>query len=387
MKGLNLPRPRQIFWSLILIVMIALTISCQNEPTESKAVRPVYYQIVLSENGVNQFSIPGLVANQKEAKLSFKVSGEITKMNVSVGQQVTRGSVIAQLNNANYLLNLTQAQAAYETANSNIAKSKKQLESVKSNYNRIERLYGNDHASLSEYENAKKNYENAKESLKAAQSQANGSQAKVNSVQNQLNYTQLLAPFNGTISQVFMEGGEMVSTGKPVVVLESLDDFEVEASVPENRINQLKIGQNVEVKIGSLERTVKGVIGEIAPGTKAKAGYPIKIIFDEKIGGLKSGMSAKVLVIPAEIEAKKMFMVIDPDAVSKRENEFFVYVLTKNEDETYTANERTIETAGLNNKGYLVTKGLQKGERIVTAGITFLYNGRIVRLKERNTNL
>jgi multidrug efflux system membrane fusion protein len=387
MKGLNLPIPRQIFWSFMLIVMIVLTVSCQNEPSESKSVRPVYYQIVASENGINQFSIPGVVANQKEAKLSFKVSGEITKMNVSVGQQVTRESVLAQLNDANYLLNLTQAQSAYETANSNISKSKKQLESVKLNYNRIERLYGNDHASLSEYENAKKNYENAKESLKAAQSQANGSRAKVNSVQNQLNYTQLLAPFSGTISQVFMEGGEIVGAGKPVVVLESLDDFEVEASVPENRINQLKTGQNVEVTIGSLERTVKGVIREIAPGTKAKAGYPIKIIVDEKIGGLKSGMSVKVLVTQAEIEDKKMSMVIDPDAVSKRENDFFVYVLTKNEDETYTANERTIETAGLNNEGYVVAKGLQKGELIVTAGITFLYNGRIVRLKEQNTNL
>lgn len=382
MKETNLKKPLKPLCLVTVVLALALTTACKNKSTESTAIRSVYYQVTQSSKGLSQFSIPGVVSNQREANLSFKVSGELTKLIVVTGQHVNEGDVLATLDKENYILNLTQANSLNNSAISAVEKRKKQLTSVESTYLRIEQLYGNNHASLSEYEKAKTNYENAKEGVVAAESNAEGTRAKVKIAQNQLSYTDLIAPFKGTVSQVFIETGEMIGANKPVVVLASRDEFEVRASSAENRINELKVGQEVVIKIASLKSEVKGIIREIATVTKARAGYPIKINFDKKIAGLKSGMSVKVDVLGAKEEGIQSTLIIDPDAVSKRENDFYVYVLTKNEDETYTANERNIKMGNITNEGYIVTKGLQGGELIATAGITFLYDGKIVKLKE-----
>ena len=368
-----------------VITALILVTGCKENDSEKVNVRPVFYQKIGDAEASNQFTIPGVINYQKEAKLSFKVGGELIKLNVGVGQKVEKGTLLAILNETNYLLNLTQSTASRNATRANVQKAENQLASAESNYLRVEQLYSNNHASLSDYEKAKTAYESSKEGLNSAKSQLEGASAKVAVLQKQLDDTRLVAPNEGTISQILIEENEVVGAGMPVILLSSNDGFEVDAVIPESRVNELKIGQKVEIKIVSTKLKVTGEIQEISPGTKRNTGYPLKIAFSEKVDHLKSGMSVKVRFSVVKNNKEHSQIIIDVDAVSKGEKEFYVYTLVKNSDNTYTSHQRTIEVGDLTQEGYIVNNGLKKGELIATAGVRFLYDGRIVVLKKQTT--
>ncbi len=369
-------------YRVVLVVVLLLFIGCKGKVEEKESIRPVFYQKITTDSGNNQFTIPGVIVYDKESKLSFKVGGVITNVNVAVGQKVAKGNVLATLDGTDYYVNLTKANASYDAADANVLNAEVQLVNAKSNYLRIEKLYVKSHTSLSEFEKAKAQYENAKGALKAAQSQEKASKASVKSAQNQLSYSRLLAPIDGTVSQIFIEDNEMIGAGTPAMILASDDVFEVKASVPESWINQLKVGQKVTIIVGSLGEKFKGSLKEVSPDAPSNTGYPVKIAFIESTSVIKSGMSVKVYIPNLKSSESSQVIMVDVDSVSKDENGFFVYVLIANEDGTYISKLRKVEVGNLTNKGYIITKGLKSNELIATAGIRFLYDGKIVTLKE-----
>jgi len=362
--------------------ILLLFIGCKDKVDEKESIRPVFYQKITTGNGDNQFSIPGIVTYDKESKLSFKVGGVITKINVTIGQRVAEGNVLATIDATDYFVNLTQAKASNETAKAKVLNAETQLINEKSNYLRVEKLYVRNHSSLSDFEKAKAQYENAKGALKAAESQERASKAGVQAAQNQLGYCRLLAPINGTVTQIFLEENEMAGMGVPAMILASNDVLEVNANVPESWINQLKVGQEVAIMVGSVEKEFRGSIKEISPNAPSNTGYPIKIVFSEVTSGIKSGMSVTVQIPDLKRNENSQVIMIDVDAVSKDENDFFVYTLISNNDGTYISKLQNVEVGNLTNEGYVITKGLKNNELIATAGIRFLYDGKIVTLKE-----
>ena len=367
----------------ILFILVMFTFGCKEKGTEKEAIRPVFYQKISTSEGVNQFIIPGVVGFNQESKLSFKVGGVINSIKVSAGQKVNKGSLLATIDNTDYMVSYKQAFASDKAVSAGVQNAKAQLSNAKSNFLRIEKLYINNNTSLSEFEKAKALFENAKAGLESAQSQSEASRAQVIAKRNQLDYTKLIAPFNGTISQTFVEENELVGTGVPIVILASDNGFQVQALVPETWVSQLKPEQDVEVSISSINKNVKGVITEISPNAPNNAGYPIKISFNNDIDGLKSGMSVKVHITNVTNVKSTQNLIIDTDAVSKDADGYFVYVLVKDKDDTYVAERRTVEVGELTKNGYIINKGLKNNEMIATAGIRFLYNGKIVKLQEQ----
>ena len=128
---------------------------------------------------------------------------------------------------------------------------------------------------------------------------------------------------------------------------------------------------------------MKGEIKEITPNAPANAGYPVKIAFAESSADVKSGMSVKVNIPNLIQDAYSQIILVDIDAVSKDADGFFVFVLEKNNNNTYTANKRKVEVGDLTKNGYIIQKGLENNEVIATAGIRFLYDGQIVKLMEQ----
>ena len=381
MENTNNKQFRQIGFILIAIVLFAS--GCKKEAAESESIRPVFYQKISTSEGGNQFIIPGIVQYKQESKLSFKVGGVIRSKHVAVGQKVIKGSLLATIDDTDYEVSYKQAQASDKAVDAGVQNARSQLTNAKSNFLRIEQLYINNHTSLSEFEKAKVLFENAKSGLEAAQSQAEASSAQVIAKRNQLNYTKLISPVDGTVSQIFFEENESVGIGVPVMILASDNNFEVRALVPETWVSQLKIKQEVEVAIASLDEKFKGIIKEISPDAPTNSGYPIKISFHNNIEGLKSGMSVKVHILNVKSEKSIQRLIIDTDAVSNDADGYFVYVLVKNKDNTYLAKRKTIEVGELTKNGYIVHKGLENNQMIATAGIRFLYDGKVVKLQEQ----
>ena len=80
-----------------------------------------------------------------------------------------------------------------------------------------------------------------------------------------LSYTVIEAPFSGRVVKKILNAGDMASPGQPVFFIDAPSQAEVHAIVSESLIPHLKIGQEIEIKIDALDRTMKGEIREIVP--------------------------------------------------------------------------------------------------------------------------
>jgi HlyD family secretion protein len=196
--------------------------------------------------------------------------------------------------------------------------------------------------------------------------------AQIASVQTNLAIAQLrfdqsmiVAPIDGTIANVLINAGEQASPGAPAMTLVNEAAFHINVNVDEIDIDQISVGQDVEVTLDALQDTVlTGTIAEISP-TSASAGgvvtylVTINIVADAGVT-LRPGMSANASIVVEEIDE---VLIVPNWAVRLDRETGNAYVLQKMADGT-TA--ETIVETGLRNEQFSeVLNGLQAGDVVV----------------------
>lgn len=352
----------------ILVLGVLLLTGCGGKEEKEEAIRPVFYQAVGKSSTQNVRSFSGVTQSAYEAKLSFKVGGLIEQVTIDMGDTVKRGAVIASLDDTDYRINYNKAEASLKNTEG-------QLSAAKSAFLRVENLYVNNNVSLSEYEKVKTQFESAETMVKTARSQ-------LNAAQNQLDYTILRAPFDGVVSSVMAQENEMTSIGHPVVVFAGINNLEVKTAVPENIISQINNGQDVTVRFSAFpEKAFQGIITEVSPGIPNASAYPVIIQLAESSSRLFPGMTATVELPLNGDSLSQNRIVIATDAVGHDQSGDFVFVAVKsNESDIYVAEKRKVTLGELQANGYEIVSGMDKNELVITAGLSFLYDGRKVKL-------
>lgn len=349
-----------------------LLTGCAGNEEMEEAVRPVFYQEVSRDINQNMRSFSGVTQSATEAKLSFKVGGLIEFVAVDMGDKVKRGAVIARLDDADFIISYNKAEASLKNAEA-------QLNAAKSSFLRVENLYVNNNVSLSEYEKAKTQFESAGMMVKTARSQ-------LDAAQNQLDYTVLRAPFEGLVSSVMAQENEMTGPGQPLVAFAAVNSLEVKTAVPENIVGQIERGQEADVRFSAFpERSFRGIITEVSPGNQSASAYPVIVHLPEPTGGLIPGMTGTVEFSLNPGANGEGTIMIAPDAVGHDQSGDFVFVAAKSkENGIYIAEKRNIMLSELMADGYEVKHGLNRNEIVITAGLSFLYDGRKVKLLDGN---
>ncbi|NCC72167.1 MAG: efflux RND transporter periplasmic adaptor subunit [Sphingobacteriia bacterium] len=352
----------------ILVLGALMLAGCEGKEEKEEIIRPVFYQEAGKSITQNTRSFSGVTQSSTEAKLSFKVNGLIENVAVGMGDTVKNGTVIARLDDSDYRINYNKAEASLKNAEA-------QLAAAKSAFLRVENLYVNNNVSLSEYEKAKTQFESAETMMKTARSQ-------LNAAQNQLNYTILRAPFDGVISSVIAQENEMTGAGHPVLVFAGINKLEVKTAVPENIISQINPGQDATVRFSAFpEKIFTGIIIEMSPGLPNASAYPVIVQLAESSSRLFPGMTGTVEL---PLKGDSLFLnriVIATDAVGHDQSGDYVFVAVKsNESDLYVAEKRNIMLGELQADGYEIVSGLDKNELVITAGLSFLYDGRKVKL-------
>ena len=126
-------------------------------------------------------------------------------------------------------------------------------------------------------------------------------------------YTEVVSPADGFIGQTFVETGDLVFPGKPLVEFYSRDGFEVVTYAREALFDKVRVGDRLEVRLESLNKTVEGLVKEVVPSAD-----PVSRTFMVKVSIPKDdrflpGMFARV-AIPVE---KRMAILIPPGAVKR----------------------------------------------------------------------
>jgi len=263
----------------------------------SPAIKVKVNQVKANTN--NPFlSVSGKVKAMNSADLSTRMMGYVNKVHVNVGDKVRKGQLLVSINNADL-------QAKKAQVNAGITEATAAFNNAQKDYNRFKNLFADNSASQKEMDDMTANFEMAKARLEAA------NQMK-NEINAQFTYSNITAPFSGTITGKNIKAGNMANPGMPLISIETPGDFEVMAMVPETEISQIKTGATVDVLVKSINKTIKGKVTEVSTSAKNTGGqYLVKIDLEKTDAKILSGMFTTVQ-FPVERKMDNEGMILIP---------------------------------------------------------------------------
>ncbi|MBR1681568.1 HlyD family secretion protein [bacterium] len=264
-----------------------------------------------------------------------KVSGQIVAVYVTDNQKVKTGDLVAQIDDADYIVKANQARAAYEralaaqkVAKANYSAAQISIENARTDYERYKKLYETGAVSKQQLDMAQTKYEasqanlvNADENVmspeqnKVADADIKVLKALKDKAELELSYTKIYAPQDGTVSGKRVEVGAYVQTGSPLFAIVP-NNVWVVANFKENQVGQMKKGQPVDIKVDAYPNKVfKGKVDSIQRASGAKSSLfppenavgsfvkivqriPVKIVFDEEINPEQYNIVPGMSVIP-----------------------------------------------------------------------------------------
>lgn len=312
------------------------------EQKETVSRIPVDVETVEVQDFDKLITLGGLTAAENTVQVIAKVGGmeQIKAVHVKVGDKVSAGQVLAQLDNETSAINLSNAQLAYDNAYTN--------------YENAKQLFELGAVSQSDLNQLKMAYENANNTLRQAQMA--------------MDYATVTAPISGTVTMVNANVGSFATASAPMFEIANVDTLEISTGINEQNVSKIKIGQEVLLKIHSVsDKWMSGTITEISKVMNAQTkNYPVTIALANKDDDLVAGMYAEVQVA---VEHAEDVLVIPVDAIVYKEAKPVAFIAQADG----TVKEKAL-TLGINDgDNYVVTKGLQAGDQIVVKG-----NGNLV---------
>ncbi|PIE02983.1 MAG: hypothetical protein CSA81_04555 [Acidobacteria bacterium] len=352
--------------TLILYLTLAMLMSCREEAVVKKTLRPVKYIVVENGTSMQKRTFSGHTRSAREARLSFRVPGTIKQLPVVVGDQVKPGQVIAILDPTDFQIQVEQAEAG-------LAQAKAQSRNAAATYERVRELYVNNNVSQNDLDGARAAHESAEAAV-------NSIEKRLELARQQLSYTTLRAPGSGAIANVTAELNENVGAGRPIALLTTDGNLELEVAIPENLINKIDVGQKVEISFDA--KAGKPVHGQVTEVGVAAIGsmttFPVTIQLSREEPDLRSGMvGAVTFSFAGKTEDAKP--VVPHHCVLQDNQGRFVYLMVPESEGVARVKRRSVEVGTLSNKGLSITSGLSAGEFVITAGMSGLEDGMKVK--------
>ena len=268
------------FARVLAPALVLLLAACGGEEP-AKPARPVLVvQPGAGSGGIEAFA--GEVRAREEPPLAFRIGGRLAQRQVEVGDRVTAGQALAQLDGSDVALQLEASRAQLSSAESDLALAKAELE-------RHRGLFDKQLISRSLFETRQAQYDAAAARARQARAQASVSG-------NQAGYAVLRAPRNGVIAQRLADVGQVVAAGQAVFVMSAEGEREVAIAVPEQQVARFKPGLPLAVELWAAQGTrVPGRLRGISPAADPQTRtYAARVSFDSAAVHAEIGQSARV---------------------------------------------------------------------------------------------
>jgi RND family efflux transporter MFP subunit len=351
---------KKIYTVLTLSLTILLA-SCGKEEKKvavdnSPAISVKVNQVEANSN--NPFlSVSGKIQATNSADLSTRMMGYVNKVHVNVGDKVRKGQLLVSINNADL-------QAKRAQVNAGITEATAAFNNAQKDYNRFKNLFADNSASQKELDDMTANFEMAKARLESA------NQMK-NEINAQFVYSNITAPFSGTVTSKNIETGDMANPGVPLISIETPGNFEVIAMVPETEISEIKKGTTVNILVKSINKSLKGKVTEVSTSAKNTGGqYLVKIDLDKTDANILSGMFTTVQ-FPVERKAIATLVLIPNSALITNGQLSGVYTVSQSN----TALLRWLRLGRAYGDQVEVLSGLNSDEAYIVSAEGKLYNG------------
>ncbi|NCF53739.1 MAG: efflux RND transporter periplasmic adaptor subunit [Bacteroidetes bacterium] len=341
---------------------------------------------------VESVTASGKSQPEVEVKMSPEVSGEIIEVNVVDGQQVLEGDILVKINPDLYESAITRARAAVNSSKAVLAQSSVALDEAKKLWARNKVLFEKGAISEQEYDAAQRAISVAELQEESAKYQLQSAEANLDEAYKNLKRTTIIAPINGTVTQLDVELGERVvgtatMTGTEMLRIADLNTMEVLVEVNENDIVKITKGDTAIIEVDAfLGNSFRGVVSEIANSAKLTLGaspdqvtnFEVKIrmingsfaslVPDYGENPFRPGMTATVEIITNKMRDA---LVVPIQAVTVRSDTSsnavsYERVLSEDVDESF---EVVFTPDGMKAGLLVVESGIQDDEFIIVTGV------------------
>lgn len=309
----------------------------------------------------------GRLVELRRATVAAEVSGKVLKLDVEEGQRVVGGTtVLAEIDGTWTQLRLQSAQATIRSIEARLNQSRRDLAY-------LEELAKRGSANIKEVEDARA-------AVDALVAELDAAVADHNLQQERMRRLQVLAPFDGVIIARHTEAGQWVQEGSPIVELITVGQIDAVIDVPERFIANLRLGDQVPLKIEALGLEVQGQVVSIIPsGSNAARTFPVKIRLDDQDGLLKPGMSVIGYVPMSEA---RLHLAVPRDAVQFSARGAVVWTLETGEGPLPVASMVPVQVLFAQDQWFavqaLTQAQLADGQPVVVEGAEMLFPGRML---------
>ena len=337
----------QIYTPLaVLLILAALASSCapkaggkggfQMPPT------PVEVAEVRSQTVRDEFHAVGSIESDESIQVVSELPGVVKALPFTEGQHVNAGALLAQLDDREYAADAKRTEAQRSLA--------------AANFERAQKLFEQNAISASERDNARAALDVA---------EANASQAKV-----RLEKTRIRAPFEGRVGTRKVSVGAYLRVGDPITDLARLSTLKVTFAAPERLMGEMRPGRVVVVTTPAYPgQRFEGRLAVINPMVDPDTRTVRLVARIPNTGGrLRPGMSADVALTVSE---RGKALTIPDEAVFAEGGQNFVFVVKPDS----TVAKAAIQIGTRDSSRVEVVRGLEPGQRVVSAGHQKLYEG------------
>ncbi|MBZ4643476.1 MAG: hypothetical protein PWQ25_424 [Deferribacteres bacterium] len=374
---------------LVFFAFLVLVSACSSNSGKENSnissdvfrVRVEKYEVKTLETE-SQRSFTGQVISKDTVMLVPKVVGYLSEVKVKVGDRFKKGDVLAQIVSQELQdkrkfaeasvmeadNGLKQAEIGLNMAEANYRQALAQYELAEKTFKRFEKLYSTESVSKQEYDEvlakykmalegknlAEKNMQLAEEKLNQVKIKKAQAEAALDEVNTYISYTKLTAPFDGIVLEKLMDAGNLASYSTPVLKIGTLES-EIVLNVPENAFQNLQIGQNVRVKIPSINKQFDTKIVEISrdisPATRT---FTVKLKANDN--EVIPGMYAEAYFVSSRTKT----ILVPSDYIFERGQLNYVFV-----DKNSVAEMRIVKVGKTDGNMVELNSGIEPGEVIV----------------------
>ena len=348
--------------SRILVALIATAVaSCDKPAPPTSQARPVRAVTVERRAQGETVSLTGHIRAKDEVSLAFRLNGRMIEWPVNVGDVLKTGQVVARLDPQ-------IEQNGLNTAQANLASIEAVLTQARLTFWRQQELIKNGWTSQAKFDEAK-------QKLETTQGQIEAAQAQLRTAQEQLSYTVLTADGPGVVTKAGAEPGEVVQAGKMIVQVARQGPRDAVFDVPEQLIRTGPRDGLIEIALTN-DPSVRatGRVREVSPQADATTRtwqVKVGIIDPPQAMQLGSTVAGSIkLAAPPGVE-------LPASALTEANGQPAVWVV---DPQSKTVSLREVDVSRYDPGSVVISKGLENGEVVVTAGVQVLHPGQIVRL-------
>lgn len=359
---------------MIVILLASLSVCFFLFPKETK-VQETY---VVKHGDITEIvKATGEVYALQLVDVGAQVSGQITKLNIKLGQTVLKGDLIAEIDSTTQINELNTSKAKLEAAKALLESKQTSLQVAKKRFDRVKTMFNADATSKESVEAAEDSYKQAKSAVDDLVWNIKQIQIALNTAQTNMGYTQIRSPLTGTVVSLPIEAGQTINfaqTTPLIAKIANLDQIEIRMQVPEGDYTKLKIGMPVNFstlsepnqirtdKIYSIDPALtsltKGTYSSNNDATNSAVYYYTRMIVPNTDRKLSIGMTTQNNII---INHKKSVLMIPKLAIYHSDLGDTVRIQT----ESKKIENRPIKTGISDNNNIEVISGLKLGEKVI----------------------